>query len=203
MIVARRRPEDFSPTVQRLLAIGTAWHMEQHGDEFGAFLEWLLSGGGPGGAILEIGARQGGTAAVWASLPTWQQTNPVPVVVIDQETERVALRRLERDLRVISIIGDSHDPLTLTAAKHYFCGTYGMLFLDGDHSARGVQQDVDDYSPLVRPGGLVVFHDIVDTPHMRSHGHGVCDVWQALPGEKTEFLLGDAPWGGIGVWRKP
>jgi predicted O-methyltransferase YrrM len=34
------------------------------------------------------------------------------------------------------------------------------LFIDGDHTYAGVKQDFEMYSPLVRRGGLVAFHDI-------------------------------------------
>jgi predicted O-methyltransferase YrrM len=35
------------------------------------------------------------------------------------------------------------------------------LFIDGDHTYSGVKRDFEMYSPLVRRGGIVVFHDIV------------------------------------------
>jgi hypothetical protein len=34
-----------------------------------------------------------------------------------------------------------------------------FLFLDGDHSERGVQRDWDDWHQYVIPGGVVAFHD--------------------------------------------
>jgi predicted O-methyltransferase YrrM len=36
-----------------------------------------------------------------------------------------------------------------------------FLFIDGDHTYEGVKSDFEMYSPLVRAGGLVAFHDIV------------------------------------------
>jgi predicted O-methyltransferase YrrM len=36
-----------------------------------------------------------------------------------------------------------------------------FLFIDGDHRYEGVRLDFEMYSPLVRGGGLVAFHDIV------------------------------------------
>ena len=35
-----------------------------------------------------------------------------------------------------------------------------FLFIDGDHRYDGVKMDFEMYSPLLRPGGLVRFHDI-------------------------------------------
>lgn len=34
-----------------------------------------------------------------------------------------------------------------------------LLFIDGDHSYEGAKQDFDLYFPIVKEGGLVVFHD--------------------------------------------
>jgi predicted O-methyltransferase YrrM len=36
-----------------------------------------------------------------------------------------------------------------------------LLFIDGDHSYNGVKKDFTDYSPLVRKGGWIAFHDII------------------------------------------
>lgn len=38
------------------------------------------------------------------------------------------------------------------------------LFIDGDHTYEGVKRDYDLYSPFVRKGGVIVFHDIVPHP---------------------------------------
>ena len=35
-----------------------------------------------------------------------------------------------------------------------------LLFIDGDHSYEGVKADWDAYKSLLRPGSIVVFHDI-------------------------------------------
>lgn len=34
-----------------------------------------------------------------------------------------------------------------------------LLFIDGDHSYEGCKRDVDLYLPLVKSGGIVIFHD--------------------------------------------
>lgn len=34
-----------------------------------------------------------------------------------------------------------------------------LLVIDGDHSEDGVQRDWNDWSPFVKPGGVVIFHD--------------------------------------------
>ena len=50
-----------------------------------------------------------------------------------------------------------------------------FLFIDGDHTYEGVKQDFQMYSPLVRKGGVVAFHDVVE--HDLAHDPtGTCKV---------------------------
>jgi predicted O-methyltransferase YrrM len=64
--------------------------------------------------------------------------------------------------RVELVSGDSHDPRTWDRVRRLLNGRpLDLMFVDGDHSYEGVTQDFTEYSTLVRPGGLVAFHDIV------------------------------------------
>jgi predicted O-methyltransferase YrrM len=66
--------------------------------------------------------------------------------------------------------GDSHTPVALGQVKEWLGGgRLDFLFIDGDHSYEGVSRDYAMYGPLVRPGGLIAFHDIVPDFHTR-HG---------------------------------
>lgn len=38
-------------------------------------------------------------------------------------------------------------------------GTFDMIFIDGDHSLEGIQQDWEDWSKRVRPDGIMALHD--------------------------------------------
>ena len=75
-----------------------------------------------------------------------------------------------------------------------------FLFIDGDHTYEGVKADFNMYSELVRPGGLIVFHDIC------RHAAGMnCEVdrfWQEVKNERrTREFVHDTNQGtcGIGV----
>src|SRR5439155_8391645 len=58
--------------------------------------------------------------------------------------------------------GDSHSQRTLDRVKSLLSGKLvDFLFIDGDHSYAGVKRDFEMYAPLLRPGGLAVFHDIM------------------------------------------
>jgi hypothetical protein len=76
--------------------------------------------------------------------------------------------------------------------------------IDGEHRYRGVKNDFSLYSPLVKQNGLIVLHDILFHPKIRS-----CKVekfWNEIKNKfkYKEFIdIGDdrgwGQWGGIGV----
>mgnify|MGYP003344852126 CR=1 FL=1 len=64
-----------------------------------------------------------------------------------------------------------------------------------------VKQDYEMYSPLVKKGGYIAFHDINDTQRHRDRNVYVGKLWNELIGEKVEFNV-HADWAGIGVIKK-
>jgi len=89
--------------------------------------------------------------------------------------------------------GDSHAQATLAKASAFFSGEpLDFLFIDGDHSYDGVKADYEMYGPLVRPGGLIFFHDIVADLMERKGMRGVSDsgevprFWMELRGKVAE-----------------
>lgn len=83
-----------------------------------------------------------------------------------------------------------------------------ILFIDGDHSYEGARTDLETYRHLVRPGGLIVFHDIV-RDHAERFGTGgsrwaggVPILWQEIRDQfpNHEFVQSwDQDGLGIGV----
>lgn len=64
-----------------------------------------------------------------------------------------------RDFRVEQVTADSHDYSTVKKIARLTSSGVDVLFIDGDHAEGGVRADVRNYAPMVRPGGLVIFHD--------------------------------------------
>jgi predicted O-methyltransferase YrrM len=52
-----------------------------------------------------------------------------------------------------------HVDFSAPVARRWDGGEVDLLFIDGDHSEAGVAEDWQLWSPLVAPGGTVVFHD--------------------------------------------
>jgi predicted O-methyltransferase YrrM len=79
-------------------------------------------------------------------------------------------------------------------------GEVDFLFIDGDHTYQGVKQDFQMYSPLVRKGGIVAFHDIA-TPDLT----GECEVakfWKEIKQSHNHVEVVEEKnqkWAGIGI----
>ena len=105
--------------------------------------------------ILEIGMHQG------YSIETWVRAFSCRVIGIEKDSPT--------PISYTSPFSplwntDSHNLDTLQKVKDLTHGELiDFLFIDGDHSLEGVQQDFEMYSPLVREGGIIVLHDVVYT----------------------------------------
>jgi hypothetical protein len=72
-----------------------------------------------------------------------------------------------------------------------------VLHLDGLHTEEAVRHDLDSWLPKVRPGGLLLLHDV----RVRSKGFGVWKIWDELQQQSRSWTFDDGP--GLGVWQKP
>jgi cephalosporin hydroxylase len=100
---------------------------------------------------LEIGIRYGGTTRFWQLL-----TDGL-VVAIDMNIENIVVDFSGHNPPLF-IQGDSTDPETIARAREM--APYDFLFIDGGHAYEVAKADWDNYSPMVRPGGLVGLHDV-------------------------------------------
>lgn len=118
--------------------------------------------------VLEIGTYRGGTLYLWTRLAQPDAT----LISIDlpggkfgggYSPFRIPIyRRFARARQQLHLLrANSHAPSTLDETKRLLAGRpVDLLFLDGDHTLAGITQDWEMYSPLVRAGGLIAFHDI-------------------------------------------
>jgi predicted O-methyltransferase YrrM len=116
-------------------------------------------------------------------------------------------RGFARDDQTVHVMrADSHAASTVDALRSRLDGELDFLFLDGDHSYEGVVRDFELYSPLVREGGLVAFHDIAPSgPGRHGDPGGVPIFWRELREHQSveAQYVEDWNWGscGIGVVR--
>jgi cephalosporin hydroxylase len=131
--------------------------------------------------LVEIGCDRGGT--LWA----WRQVCPqVYGITLADNSYASGGSGQPLDTHGATVyIGDSHDPATLKWLTGQLAGRpLDVLVLDGDHLYGGVWADWDMYAMLVRPGGLVLLHDIYSAGDIR------CEVWKFWP-EKVRGLPPD------------
>ncbi len=113
--------------------------------------------------VLEIGTARGGTLFAWTQLASDL------VVSCDLNGPGYKTEFYKKlpppgsKCKVINLQGDSHRPeFKELVRKALNNQKVDFLFIDGDHTEKGVEQDFNDYIEFVRPGGLVAFHDIVE-----------------------------------------
>lgn len=145
-------------------------------EEIAGFMDWVRPRSPK--VVLEIGTARGGTLF----LLTRCSAPDARIVTVDYPQGPFGggypgymapfLRAIGRDSQSIGLVsGDSHAPRTLDEVKCLLGGrAVDLLFIDGDHSYDGVKKDFEMYSPLVRRGGLVAFHDIRPGPERRVGG---------------------------------
>ena len=161
--------------------------------------------------VLEIGTARGGTLFLWTRAAVGDAT----IISIDLPgglygggypfLRSILYKNLGKDeQQIILLRRDSHDRKTLGIVRDLLGNRLlDFLFIDGDHTYEGVKMDYEMYSPLVRPGGIIAFHDIVE--HPRHLNVGVPRFWQELkknlPKDKYLEIVKDwnQGWAGIGV----
>lgn len=130
----------------------------------------LLKGRQPR-VVGEIGGRIGGSLALFAQVAA----PDARILSIDLEYkpgQKEALSAFARSGQSITCVAaDSHAPQTLALVQEWLRGdVFDFLLIDGDHTLNGVRSDHEMYSPLVRKGGIIAFHDIVPDSRTR---HGI------------------------------
>lgn len=137
--------------------------------EFAAL--WQHVAGRRHAVVVEIGSLFGGTLWGWLNLPGAETVVSVDVVTDHRpiRDEVLAARAQWRTWpnaaqRLCVFEGDSHSgDMRLNVEQVLGSRPIDFLFVDGDHSYDGVLADFKMFSPLVRPGGVVAFHDTVPT----------------------------------------
>jgi len=112
--------------------------------------------------LCEIGAERGGTLLLFAAAAAPSARLVSIDIAYPPERIRVCRKVLLKGHPLLCVQADSHSRDTVRRAVQWLQGEkLDFLFIDGDHSYEGVRSDYEMYGPLVRPGGIIAFHDIV------------------------------------------
>jgi predicted O-methyltransferase YrrM len=109
------------------------------------------------GLALEIGLYTGGTHLIWKGL--FQR---VVSVEINASSAVLFMAGLVDTEGSQVVVGNSVLPITTKIVEKTLGQKADLLFIDGDHSASGVESDYFNYEPMVAPGGIIGFHDSAD-----------------------------------------
>jgi predicted O-methyltransferase YrrM len=135
--------------------------------------------------VVEIGTRTCGTSFLLSqAIPSVQAFIGLDLYVANWEKFRL-FARPGQEIR--SIEGSSYSDEIVQRVKDILNGRpIDMLFIDGDHSYDGAKQDFQQYHSLVRDGGLIALHDIVQDHRTRfgtdspGYSGGVPTLWNKL-----------------------
>ena len=159
--------------------------------------------------IMEIGSRHGRSILRLseAAMPSLER-----VIVIDlpgslwgrdnseQALSNCANHLRDRGIEVNVHLIDSHSREAHALAQRER-NNVDFLFIDGDHTYTGVQNDYLWFSQCVRSGGAVAFHDISATPGMACAGHyvEVPKFWNEIKKDGDITLHTEGSKFGIGI----
>lgn len=164
--------------------------------------------------IVEIGTRGGGTLFAWSQCSKALEL----LVSIDlpggihgggYPPQRARLYRLftqnRPQCRLELLRRDSQQAATRDALRAMLAGRpVDFLFIDADHRYAGVARDYALYADLVRPGGLIAFHDI--RPNAKDPTIEVYRLWEEIKasGAQVEEIIQQPYKGryGIGLLRR-
>ena len=171
------------------------YKLQQVEEEWAIFLE--IANSIQPKVIVEIGAFRGGSAACFAKISK-------TVVSIDEWIGRVNVDKIKQACEYHYINADSHSDEAIQELKSALNGRQiDVLFIDGDHTYKGAKRDFNMYKHLVRAGGIIGLHDILESDHHKKLSCHVYKFWTELQQSNynTQTISYDKDWGGIGVIR--
>ncbi|EAA3799238.1 class I SAM-dependent methyltransferase [Salmonella enterica subsp. enterica] len=83
------------------------------------------------------------------------------------------------------------------ALRHFNEDSIDLLHIDGFHTYEAVSEDFASWYPKVRPGGIILFHDV----QARLQDFGAWKFWEEIRSQHETFTFNHGF--GLGVLRKP
>lgn len=144
--------------------------------------------------IIEIGVAMGGTSRIFLDL-----VGPDGVVVGVDISKSLIDEKVLNHPKYKFFHGFSTDPKILKQIKA-ISEKFDAILIDGDHTVEGVLKDTELYLPLIRNGGLVMWHDVRLEPPA-----GIKQTWYGHLRKKyigsSDYFIDECN-NGIGFWFK-
>jgi hypothetical protein len=119
--------------------------------------------------IVEIGVRRGRLSVLLHKIPTLEHLWLVDVWLPEKAVVRDPLKNANYVKRWAKSKPDKVTVLHMRsqrAATSFADGSIDFIYIDGDHSVKGVKSDIGSYLPKVRDGGILCGDDY-DLPTVR------------------------------------
>lgn len=142
--------------------------------------------------IVEVGVWNGGSLKIWDRVLS--DVEDSLIIGVDMY-DNLKWDINQAESRVVFIKTDTRTDM----AASLIDGELGnrkidFLFLDGDHGYLAVKGDFEKISYLVRPGGLVAFHDL------KTEAANVGKFWNEIDLPKKDLSIGGGSQGVGVVW---
>lgn len=121
----------------------------------------------------------------WQGIGFWKKTNP---------KDHFAKVGVDKYIT-------THLMTTLEFAKKYQSKKYQYIYIDGDHSYKGVKLDYKLFYPRLEKEGFMSFHDVVASGQLTGGDYGVKKFWQEL-GVKEKIVFPFPKNSGLGILQK-
>ncbi len=164
--------------------------------------------------VVEVGSYAGGTAVGWARAMVENGVGKLFCIDLDvyskgtypEVTRRNVLRAGLPESRFELLNGNSKDMLPALCSR--LKDSVDIVLIDGDHTYEGALTDIQNGLPLLRPGGLLLVHDVDRARRMNEqtpeHPHPVYEAFRKAANDSR------SPWcvltyirKHLGVMQKP
>lgn len=148
--------------------------------------------------VLEIGSYDGGTTASLSLICD-------RLLTIEVLSPRYDTNLIKANCNFTYLVGDSSASDITNFAKITAGEKYDLIFVDGSHVYEVVREDYINYRDLVKSGGMMAFHDIIESEEHIRQDTRVFELWNEIKYDfkHEEIIFPPYEWGGIGIIWMP
>lgn len=162
-------------SITEIVNKGQKLGMSQRFYEMNAMLCWIFHNFPIMHNFLEIGTYRGGTFSILSDFFAPGKHIAIDIMIQPE------IPSLFESINGQLVLGDSRLKSTVDQVKDILCNDkLDLIFIDSDHKFEQVSQEYANFTPFLRDGGLVIFHDIAIP--------GIKQFFYSLPEPKMCFI---------------
>ncbi|MBI1261175.1 MAG: hypothetical protein GC184_05580 [Rhizobiales bacterium] len=132
--------------------------LQQDPEEFASFVEYLVTKCPPSELSCEVGIAAGGNTKF---VRDYYDVKKTIIVDIGLHPQHFNWKRIKPQVKtefVLEVIDDSHSANVRKQLLPY-AGQIDYAFVDGDHTYKGLRQDIFLMKEVLKPGAIMTLHD--------------------------------------------